>query len=115
MPRGSYRVEWHSVSAEDGHELEGSFSFGVQAPALGGPRRRSPIRWRAAALVGFDNWDVMIQGTRPPLTSVDMNLEQLGRTAARRLFSAIGAGTRDSGIVQLPCRVVPRESTAPAG
>ncbi len=36
LPRGSYRVEWHSVSGEDGHELEGSFSFGVQAPALGG-------------------------------------------------------------------------------
>src|SRR5437016_4831041 len=36
LARGSYRAEWHSVSAEDGHELEGSFSFGVQAPALGG-------------------------------------------------------------------------------
>jgi copper transport protein len=36
LPRGSYRVEWHSVSIDDGHELEGSFSFGVQAPALGG-------------------------------------------------------------------------------
>ncbi len=35
LSRGSYRVEWHSVSADDGHELEGSFSFGVQAPALG--------------------------------------------------------------------------------
>jgi len=36
LPRGSYRVEWHSVSADDGHELEGSFTFGVQADALGG-------------------------------------------------------------------------------
>ena len=36
LPRGSYRVEWHSVSTDDGHELEGSFSIGVQAPALGG-------------------------------------------------------------------------------
>ncbi|HLB21951.1 MAG TPA: CopD family protein, partial [Solirubrobacteraceae bacterium] len=36
LARGSYRVEWHSVSTDDGHELEGSFSFGVQAPALGG-------------------------------------------------------------------------------
>jgi len=35
LPRGSYRVEWHSVSAVDGHEVEGSFSFGVQAPAIG--------------------------------------------------------------------------------
>jgi LacI family transcriptional regulator len=64
--------------------------------------------------MGFDNWDVMIEGSRPRLTSVDMNLEQLGRTAAHRLFSAIDAGTRPSGVEQLPCRPVPRESTAPA-
>lgn len=36
LPRGSYRVVWHSVSTEDGHELEGSFSFGVQVAAIGG-------------------------------------------------------------------------------
>lgn len=36
LARGSYRVEWHSVSTLDGHELEGSFSFGVQAAAIGG-------------------------------------------------------------------------------
>ena len=36
LPRGSYRVEWHSVSAADGHEVDGSFAFGVQAPAIGG-------------------------------------------------------------------------------
>ena len=36
LPRGSYQVEWHSVSAEDGHEVEGSFSFGVRARAIGG-------------------------------------------------------------------------------
>lgn len=36
LARGSYRVEWHSVSATDGHEVEGSFSFGVQAVAVGG-------------------------------------------------------------------------------
>jgi len=38
LDRGSYRVEWHSVSADDGHALEGSFSFGVRATALGGAR-----------------------------------------------------------------------------
>jgi copper transport protein len=33
LTRGAYRVEWHTVSTEDGHALEGSFSFGVRAPA----------------------------------------------------------------------------------
>ncbi len=36
--RGAYRVEWHSVSADDGHALEGSFSFGVRAAAVGAAR-----------------------------------------------------------------------------
>jgi hypothetical protein len=33
--RGAYRVQWHSVSTEDGHALEGSFSFGVRTAAAG--------------------------------------------------------------------------------
>jgi copper transport protein len=33
LPRGAYRVEWHTVSTEDGHALEGVFGFGVRAPA----------------------------------------------------------------------------------
>jgi copper transport protein len=33
---GAYRVEWHTVSTDDGHALEGSFSFGVRAAAAGG-------------------------------------------------------------------------------
>jgi LacI family transcriptional regulator len=65
------------------------------------------------AVMGFDNWDVMIDGSRPRLTSVDMNLEQLGRTAARCLFKAIGGDPQGCGIEQFPCRLVPRESTAP--
>jgi copper transport protein len=36
LARGAYRVRWHSVSTDDGHALEGSFSFGVRAAAAGG-------------------------------------------------------------------------------
>lgn len=35
LPTGAYRITWHTVSTEDGHALEGSFSFGVRAPAAG--------------------------------------------------------------------------------
>jgi copper transport protein len=35
LERGAYRVQWHTVSTEDGHALEGSFSFGVGAAAVG--------------------------------------------------------------------------------
>jgi LacI family transcriptional regulator len=41
-----------------------------------------------------------------------MNLEQVGRVAAKRLFAAID-GTQASGIEDVPCRVVTRESTVP--
>ena len=37
------------------------------------------------AIVGFDNWDVMTDATRPPLTSVDMNLSALGSEAGAAL------------------------------
>jgi len=45
LARGAYRVEWHTVSTEDGHALEGSYSFGVQAPAVGGEHslEQSPL------------------------------------------------------------------------
>lgn len=45
LPRGAYRVQWHSVSTEDGHALEGSFSFGVRAAAAGGGHslQQSPL------------------------------------------------------------------------
>jgi LacI family transcriptional regulator len=66
------------------------------------------------AVMGFDNWDVMVDGSRPRLTSVDMNLEALGRTAAERLFAAID-GSLASGVERFPCRVVPGQTTTPAG
>ena len=33
LPNGVYKVSWHSVSADDGDELDGSFFFGVGVPA----------------------------------------------------------------------------------
>ncbi|WP_329280137.1 LacI family DNA-binding transcriptional regulator [Streptomyces sp. NBC_01451] len=64
------------------------------------------------SVMGFDDWHVLTSGARPPLTSVDLNLEEVGRAAAHALFSAIG-GARRSGTEALPCRVVIRGSTAP--
>jgi LacI family transcriptional regulator len=63
------------------------------------------------AVMGFDNWQILTSATRPPLTSVDMNLEQVGRAAAQALFGAID-GVPRAGVETLPCRVVIRGSTA---
>ncbi len=62
------------------------------------------------ALAGYDNWETMAEACRPPLTTVDMNLAELGRTAALRLMSAID-GSPASGVETLPCRLVIRDST----
>jgi LacI family transcriptional regulator len=45
------------------------------------------------AVVGFDNWDVLVEGARPQLTSVDMNLQELGRLAAEALVAMIDGKT----------------------
>ncbi|MFI6071324.1 LacI family DNA-binding transcriptional regulator [Actinoplanes sp. NPDC051343] len=66
---------------------------------------------RDVALVGFDNWDVVVDGCRPALTSVDMDLEGIGRSAAELLLAAIN-GDDVSGRRARPCRLVPRASTA---
>jgi LacI family transcriptional regulator len=64
----------------------------------------------AVALTGFDNWDVMALASRPPLTSIDMDLEGLGRKAAGLLLRAI-AGEAAPGLHTHPARLVIRDST----
>jgi LacI family transcriptional regulator len=62
------------------------------------------------ALAGFDNWDVMALAARPPLTTVDMKLDGLGRAAGQELLSMLD-GHRRSGVLRLPCELVVRAST----
>jgi LacI family transcriptional regulator len=62
------------------------------------------------AIVGFDNWEVLAEAARPPLTSVDMNLKALGEEAGRLLLGMIG-GEKQRGIRRLPCTLVVRQST----
>jgi LacI family transcriptional regulator len=64
------------------------------------------------ALVGFDNWEVMAAACRPPLTTVDMNLRELGRVAGEKLLDAID-GRPSTGLQLLPCSLVLRESSRP--
>jgi LacI family transcriptional regulator len=61
------------------------------------------------AVVGFDNWNVMTEATRPPLTSVDMNLGALGSEAGAALIELI-SGHAVAGTRRLPCSLVIRDS-----
>jgi LacI family transcriptional regulator len=80
------------------------------ADALREAGRRVP---QDVALTGFDNWDVIAPASRPPLTSIDMDLEGLGRAAAERLLEAID-GRPTPGVHPHPAQLVIRESTVPA-
>jgi LacI family transcriptional regulator len=62
------------------------------------------------AVVGFDNWDVMALASRPPLTTVDLRLEALGRRGAELLLDAV-AGQPRPGVTRMEPRLVVREST----
>ncbi|MFJ8932830.1 LacI family DNA-binding transcriptional regulator [Streptomyces sp. NPDC102364] len=65
------------------------------------------------AVTGYDNWQVMWSASRPQLTTVDMELELLGRRAAELLLAEIqsdsGSGRR--GIELIEPRLVVRGST----
>lgn len=62
-------------------------------------------------VVGVDNWDVMSEAARPPLTTVDLNLRTLGRTAATRLIEAMEGANLASGVELVPTTLVVRQST----
>ena len=46
-----------------------------------------------------------------PLTTIDLNLTELGHTAATKLLKAIEGHPLEKGVQLLPCRLVTRRST----
>lgn len=63
------------------------------------------------AVIGYDNWEVLADNSRPGLTSIDANLQKLGRKAAEHVFAAIDGRDAESGIRPVPVRLVIRGST----
>ena len=74
------------------------------------------------AIVGFDNWEIIAAASRPPLTTIDMNLHELGRQAGMRLLAqardpaararadrALVGKRAKAGVLRLPCSLVVRE------
>ncbi|MFF2051062.1 LacI family DNA-binding transcriptional regulator [Leifsonia sp. NPDC058194] len=66
------------------------------------------------AVIGHDNWEPLATQSRPPLTTIDMELQEVGRVAAHLLVEAID-GRPGQGTHRVACRLVTRDSTAPAG
>jgi LacI family transcriptional regulator len=66
------------------------------------------------SIVGFDNWDVMAEASRPPLTTIEPNPTRLGQESASLLLNAINGGELGTGVLLRPCDLVLRESSVPA-
>lgn len=64
------------------------------------------------AVIGHDNWKEFAAHSRPPLTSIDMNLSQVGSSATRAL-SAMWADEPVDRTQAVPARLVVRSTTAP--
>ena len=62
------------------------------------------------SVIGFDNWEIVAAATRPPLTTIDMNLKELGREAGRLILDLAEGKPVDPGIRALPCKLVLRQS-----
>jgi len=62
------------------------------------------------SVVGFDNWEIMAEQTRPPLTSVDMGLKALGREAGLTILALAEGRPVEAGVRKLPCHLVVRQS-----
>ena len=85
-----------------------------QRPDRAGRRRCAARARRQGArdvsVIGFDNWEIVAAQTRPPLTTVDMNLKELGRQAGTDGARAGGGPAVEPGVRKLPCRLVVRQS-----
>ena len=67
------------------------------------------------AIVGFDNWEIVAAQMRPPLTSVDMDLKELGRQAGLTILALAEGQAVEPGVRTLPCRLVVRQSCGAGG
>jgi LacI family transcriptional regulator len=112
---GTWTEEWGRRSITDllceHQDLDGVFcgSDQIARGVIDGLREAGRSVPKDVAVVGFDNWEVMATATRPPLTTVDMNINAIGRVAAQLLLGAIDRSPT-SGTTVVPARLVVRES-----
>ncbi|HKD96744.1 MAG TPA: LacI family DNA-binding transcriptional regulator [Micromonosporaceae bacterium] len=114
---GEWSERWGREAAailmRSGEKFDGIFCGSDQiargvADALREAGRRVP---EEVGIVGVDNWEVMVEGCRPPLTTIDLNLSELGHAAATKLLRAIEGHPLEQGVQLMPCRLVARQST----
>lgn len=113
---GSWSERWgHDAVAalwSDGARPDGIFCGNDQIArgVVDALRERGVDVPRDVCVVGFDNWEIVAEQTRPPLTTVDMNLKELGRQAGLVLVRLVNGEAVEKGLWKLPCTLVVRGS-----
>lgn len=64
------------------------------------------------AIIGFDNWSDMVYRVQPHITSIDMNLGEIGRLAGTQLLALIEGKDLPRQPIYIPCTLVQRASTS---
>lgn len=105
---------WEGVTAmvDSGTRFDGLIcgSDYIARGALDALRSRNLELPRDVKMIGFDNMLHTSPRTRPPLTSIDLNLQGLGAAAADVLLEMCSGASR-SGTITLPGSLIVREST----
>lgn len=82
----------------------------IARAAVDGLRERGVRVPEDVSVIGFDNWEIVAAQTRPPLTTVDMNLKALGREAGLTVLALAEGHAVEPGIRTLPCELIIRQS-----
>ncbi|NMO54803.1 LacI family transcriptional regulator [Actinoplanes sp. TBRC 11911] len=112
---GSWTETWGRFAAAQllrGHpDVDGVFcgSDVVARGVTDGLREAGAALPMQVGVVGIDNWEVIAEAARPPLTTVDLGLEQLGHRAGDLLLAAID-GHPAPGVHVVEGHLVVRES-----
>ena len=114
---GEWSEAWGREAAvrliRSGAEFDGVFcaSDEIARGVADGLRENGVAVPEAVGIVGVDNWLVMATASRPPLTTIDLNLAELGHLAATRLLRAIDGHYISPGIERVSPDLIKRRST----
>ena len=114
---GEWSEAWGREAAQrlirSGEEFDGVFcaSDEIARGVADGLRENGISVPENVGIVGVDNWLVMAEASRPPLTTIDLNLAELGHVAAAKLLLAIEGKDPGSGIERVGATLVKRRST----
>jgi LacI family transcriptional regulator len=62
------------------------------------------------AVVGFDNWEIVVRHASPSITSIDLSLVEIGRRCAT-ILADMQDTSRPGAVEHVPCTLVVRESS----